>query len=265
MYAGTATSHLESTSMTSHLESEMPLNRVVLLEDVDADRLTVRLHLELMGFVVYDTPSPLEAKEIFSQRDYSLVILHLTYEPLRSLELCRWIRASSTVPIIMLTNREEAIDESMVIAAGADDYVTKPIESKILTSRITQQINRGQSQRAPRANILAWGALEMDLSQHSFLVEGKEVNLTNIEFQFMQLLLENPQRIFSRQQVIEAIGILKGVGSSHVVDTHASRIRTKIKKNGGPEVINVVRSVGYRLASVATHKSEKTKRSVANS
>lgn len=249
--------------MTTRLESESPLNRVLLLEDINEDRLTIRLHLELMGFVVYDTPSALEAKEIFTQHDYSLVILHLTHEPLRSLELCRWIRAASTVPIVMLTNREELVDESMVMAAGADDYITKPIESKILSSRITQQINRGQTQRSPRANILTWGPLEMDLSQHSFLVGNKEVGLTNIEFQFMQLLLENPQRIFSRQQVIEAIGILKGVGSSHVVDTHASRIRTKIKKNGGPEVIDVVRSVGYRLASASASKSIKIKPIVA--
>lgn len=136
----------------------------------------------------------------------------------------------------------------MVMAAGADDHVTKPIESKILTSRIDQQIRRGQSQRAPRANILSWGPLKMDLSQHEFTVNDVSLHLTNTEFQFLQLLMENPQRIFSHNQILEAIGVLKGIGSNQLVDTHASRLRKKIRESGGPEVISVVRSVGFRLA-----------------
>jgi len=207
-----------------------------------------------MGFIVYDTPSPIEAKEIFEQHDYSLVIIHLTHDPLRSLEVCRWIRAASTVPILALTSRDEMIDEAMVMSAGADDYVSKPIESKILTSRITQQLKRGQTQRAPRANILTWGALSMDLSQHSFMIAEKLVQLTNTEYQFLQLLMENPQRVFSRNQILEAIGVMKGIGTDHIVDSHASRIRTKIRENGGPEVIAVIRSVGFRLADPLPHE-----------
>jgi two-component system response regulator RegX3 len=235
------------------IESDQP-NNVLLLEDNAEDRLAVRLHLEVMGFTVYDTPSPVEAKEIFEQHDYSLVIIHLGAAPLLSLEICRSIRAASTVPILMLTMRGEVVDEEMVMGAGADDYVTKPIESKILTSRITQQLKRGQSQRAPRANILTWGALQMDLSQHSFSIDQKVVNLTNTEYQFLQLLMENPQRVFSRNQILEAIGVMKGVGSDHLVDSHASRLRKKIRENGGPEVIAVIRSVGFRLADPQPHE-----------
>jgi two-component system response regulator MtrA len=138
------------------LDSLIPPNNVMLLEDDAEDRLQIRLHLELMGFVVYDTPSAIEAREIFEQHDFSLVIIHLGHKQLLSLEICRWVRAASTVPIIMLTSRTEVVDEEMVMGAGADDYVSKPIESKILTSRITQQLKRGQTQRAPRANILTW-------------------------------------------------------------------------------------------------------------
>lgn len=148
----------------------------------------------------------------------------------------------------MFTSRGELVDEQMVMSAGADDYITKPIESKILTSRITQQLKRGQSQRAPRANILKWGALEMDLSQHSFKVDDKIINLTNMEYQFLQLLMENPQRVFSRNQILEAIGVMNGIGTDHIVDSHACRLRTKIRENVGPAVIAVIRSVGFRLA-----------------
>lgn len=229
-------------------------NNVLLIEDNSEDRLSIRLHLELMGFVVYDTPSPIEAREIFEQHDYSLVILHIGHAPLQGLEICRWIRAASTVPILMLTRRSEVVDEEMAMAAGADDYVSKPIISKVLTSRITQQLKRGQTQRAPRANILTWGPMQMDLSQHSFTIGEQHVQLTNTEYQFLQLLMENPQRVFSRNQILEAIGVMKGIGTDHIVDSHASRIRTKIRAHGGPEVIAVIRSVGFRLADPLPHE-----------
>jgi DNA-binding response OmpR family regulator len=207
-----------------------------------------------MGFVVYDTPSMVEAQEIFKLHDYSLVMIHIGHAPLEALNLCRWIRAESTVPILMLTSRSEVVDEEMAMGAGADDYVSKPIDLKILTSRITQQLKRGQTQRAPRANILKWGPLEMDLTQHSFKVEDKTINLTNMEYQFLQLLMENPQRVFSRNQILEAIGVMKGLGTDHIVDSHASRIRTKVRENGGPKVIAVIRSVGFRLADPLPHE-----------
>jgi two-component system response regulator RegX3 len=225
------------------------LPNALLVEDDPDDRIEVRMQLELMGFVVYDTPSAQEAHELFSERDYSIVLIHLGHAPLESMQICRSIRAASTVPIIMLTQRDEVVDEEMVLGAGADDYVTKPIIPRILTSRVTQQVKRGQTQRAPRANVLTWGPLEMDLSQHTFLVDKREVMLTNSEYQFLQLLMASPRRIFTRDQIIDAIGAFRGQASDHSVDNHASRIRKKIKDSGGPDVIKVVRSVGFRLAT----------------
>ncbi len=229
-------------------ELEKAPNNVLLLEDNNEDRLSIRLHLELMGFVVYDTPSAIEVREIFQHHDFSLVLIHLGHAPLQALEVCRWVRAASTVPILMLTSRNEVVDEEMAMNAGADDYVSKPIVSKVLTSRITQQLKRGQTQRSPRANILTWGSLQMDLSQHSFTIGEKSIDLTNTEYQFLQLLMENPKRIFSRNQILDANGVMKSVGTDHIVDSHASRIRQKIRAHGGPEVISVIRSVGFRLA-----------------
>ena len=233
--------------MTTHQSDSKIQNNVLLAEDDPKDRIEIRLHLELMGFVVYDTSRIGEAKEVFGERVFSLVIIHFSIRPLQSLELCRWLRAESNVPILMLTKRGELVDEQMVMAAGADDYVSKPIDSTILSSRIVQQIRRGRGQRSPRANILVWGTMKMDLSNHEFSVGNKELHLTNTEFQFLQLLMEIPQRIFTRNQILEAIGAMKGVGSNQLVDTHASRIRKKIRELGGPEVINVIRSVGFRL------------------
>ena len=232
--------------MTANGVLETP-NNVLFIEDDAKTREQVRLHLEVMGFVVYDTPSSKEGGEIFNQHSFNLVIVHLGHAQLASLEFVRLIRAASTVPILMLTRRDEVVDEPMIMAAGADDYISVPIDFKVFNSRVNQQIRRGESQRVPRANLLTWDNLEMDLSQHSFKIDEKIVQLTNMEFQFLQLLMENPARIFSRNQILEAIGVMKGIGTDHIVDTHASRIRNKIRENGGPEVIAVIRSVGFRL------------------
>jgi DNA-binding response OmpR family regulator len=97
--------------------------------------------------------------------------------------------------------------------------------------------------------VLTWENLEMDLSQHSFTVNKKEVMLTNSEYQFLQLLMANPKRIFTRQQIMESIDAFRLESSAHAVDSHASRLRKKIKDSGGPDVIKVVRSVGFRLAA----------------
>jgi DNA-binding response OmpR family regulator len=224
------------------------LPNALLVEDDPQDRLDIRLQLEVMGLVVYDTPSVGEAEELFGQRDYSIVLIHLGHAPLESMNVCRRIRAKSTVPIIMMTKRDEVVDEEMVMSAGADDYITKPVLPRILVSRVTQQLKRGESQRAPRATVLAWGDLEMDLAQHTFKVRDNVVTLTNTEYQFLQLLMANPRRVFSRGQIIDAIAAFRGGVSASVVDNHASRLRKKIRDHGGPDVIKVVRSVGFKLA-----------------
>jgi DNA-binding response OmpR family regulator len=149
----------------------------------------------------------------------------------------------------MITKRGEVVDEELALNAGADDYVTKPIEQRILTSRVTQQLKRGESQRAPRQTILTWENLTLDLAEHLFKIGDKEILLTNSEYRFLQLLMENPERVFSKEQVLQAVSALRET-SSVSVETYAGQLRTKIKRNGGPDVIDVVRSVGFRLASL---------------
>ena len=221
----------------------------LLIEDNASDRLEIKLQLEVMGFSVFDVSSTAEAREIFPIRDYSLVLIHLGHAPLESLEICRQIRALSTVPILMITKRGEVVDEELALGAGADDYVTKPIEQRILVSRVTQQIKRGESQRSPRKTLLTWQNLSLDLAEHLFKIGEREILLTNSEYRFLQLLMENPERVFSKEQVLSAVATLREAASGSV-ENYAHQLRMKIKRNGGPDVIDVVRSVGFRLASV---------------
>ncbi len=223
--------------------------KALLIEDDGANRLNVRLQLEVMGIHVYDTANFAEGRDVFAERSFQVVLIHLGSEPLKGLELCRIIRAESNVPIIAMTDHDNVINEQMWIAAGADDYVSLPVDSKLLVSRVTQQLKRGASQRIPTSEILQWGALKMDLGMHEFFVDGKPLALTNTEFQIVQLLMERPLQVFSREQILQAIGSMKSPMAPNVVDTHASRIRSKIRNVGGPEVIRVIRSVGFRLAS----------------
>lgn len=232
------------------MSSEEPKPNALLIEDNGADRLKVKLQLEVMGFKVFDVSSILEAHELFPIRDYSLVLIHLGHAPLESLEICRQIRALSTVPILMITKRGEVVDEELALGAGADDYVTKPIEERILTSRVTQQLKRGESQRAPRQTLLTWENLSLDIAGHLFKIGEKEILLTNSEYRFLQLLFENPLRVFSKGQVLQAVEALRKPASGSV-ETYARQLRMKIKRNGGPDVIDVVKSVGFRLASTS--------------
>lgn len=239
-------------------ESSAAKPNALLVEDAAKDRLDIKLQLEVMGFQVFDVSSAQEAKEIFTLRDYSLVLIHLGHAPLDSLEIVRQFRALSTVPILMLTARDEVIDEQLALGAGADDYVTKPIERRILTSRVTQQIKRGESQRAPRKTLLTWENLSLDIAQHLFKIGEREILLTNSEYQFLQLLMEDPERVFSKEQILTAVSSLRDPSISSV-ERYAQQLRMKIKRNGGPEVIDVVRSVGFRLATTPDSESLVTK------
>ena len=223
-----------------------PKPNALLLEDNSFDRTEIKVQLEVMGFSVFDVSTAQEARETFTIRDYSLVLIHLGHAPLESLEFCRQIRALSTVPILMITKREEVVDEQLALGAGADDYLTKPIDPRILSSRVTQQFRRGESQRAPRKTLLTWENLSLDVAEHLFKIGEKEILLTNSEYRFLHLLMEDPHRTFSKEQVLTVVASLRDASSS--VETYAHQLRTKIKRNGGPDVIDVVRSTGFRLA-----------------
>ena len=227
---------------------ETPKPNALLIEDSDEDRREIKIQLEVMGFAVFDMTTMEEAKEAFPIRDYSVVLIHLGHAPLDSLAICRQIRALSTVPILMITQRGEVVDEELALGAGADDYITKPVEKRILASRVTQQFKRGESQRAPRKTLLTWENLSLDIAEHIFRIGEKEILLTNSEYHFLQLLMESPQRIFPKEQILSAVVALRKPNES--VEAYATQLRAKIKRNGGPDVIDVVRSIGFRLAKV---------------
>jgi len=222
-------------------------DKVLVVDDDDDIRIFARTTLENEGYAVIEAIDGLDAMEKFKKESPALVILDIGIGQPDGFEVCRMIRKSSSTPIVMLTTRGDEVDEAMCLAAGADDYITKPVSARILGLRVTNQLRRKLALRRDGDETLTAGSLILDLVSHELKANGNLVPLTRTEFEFMRLLMEQPKRVFTREQVIEAIGGSVDFSSDHLLDTHASRIRVKIQAAGGPRVINAVRAVGYRL------------------
>jgi two-component system response regulator RegX3 len=141
------------------------------------------------------------------------------------------------------------MDEAMCLAAGADDYITKPVSARILALRTTTQIRHRMAKNIVDGTLITAGPLTLDTDTRELKVESKPVDLTKTEYDFIHLLIGNPKRVFTREEIAEAIGSSIEYSSDHLLDTHASRIRMKIREVSELKVLHAVRGVGYRLLS----------------
>lgn len=222
---------------------------LVEIVDDNADvRLFVRTSLEDEGFRVVEAHDGISAMEVFEAEKPAVVILDLSMGQPDGFEVCRKIRMKSDVPIIMLTNRNEEVDEAMCLAAGADDYIAKPVSARILGLRVATQIRHKSGGTEIVGVVLQHGELTLDSQSRQLTFQDKEIPLTRTEYEFLHLLMASPKKIFTRKQVIEAIGGTVDFSNDHLLDTHASRLRQKIVSAGGPRIVAAVRGVGYRLA-----------------
>ena len=149
----------------------------------------------------------------------------------------------------MLTSHVQEMDEAMCLAAGADDYITKPVSARILALRVSTQLRHASQKVSSQGSLINAGPISINTDTREFLVEDQRVELTRTEYEFLYLLIQNPKRVFTREQVAEAIGSSLEYSSDHLLDTHASRIRMKIREKSQIKVLHAVRGVGYRLLS----------------
>jgi DNA-binding response OmpR family regulator len=227
----------------------MTKDRILIVDDNEDIRFFVRSALAPEGFEVIEAENGSRALEIFKEQEPTVIILDLSIGQPDGFEVCREIRKTSTVPIIMLTSHDEEMDEAMCLAAGADDYITKPVSARILALRTTTQIRHRAALNQSHGSTISAGPLSLDTETRELTVEGKKVELTRTEYDFLHLLISNPKRVFTREQISEAIGASMEYSSDHLLDTHASRIRMKIKEVSEIKVLHAVRGVGYRLLS----------------
>lgn len=222
---------------------------ILIVDDVADIRHFVKAALTPEGFDVIEAADGNRALQLVAERKPSVVILDLSIGQPDGFEVCRGIRRTSTVPIIMLTSHVQEMDEAMCLAAGADDYITKPVSARILALRTATQIRHRAASTLIQGSHITAGPLVLDTDTRELSIDGKKVELTKTEYDFIRLLISNPKRVFTREQISEAIGTSLEYSSDHLLDTHASRIRMKIKELSDIKVLHAVRGVGYRLLS----------------
>jgi two-component system, OmpR family, response regulator RegX3 len=183
------------------------------------------------------------------ERPYDLIILDLMLPDVSGMDVCRRLRAESSVPILMLTAKDGEVDRVLGLEIGADDYVTKPFSMNELVSRVRailrrRELDREESGRAIRRV----GGLHIDFSKHEVRVDDESVHLTLSEFKVLAVLAGEPEKVFTRRQIMQRLWESEHVGDEHPCDVHISNLRRKIERNPGrPERIITVRGVGYRL------------------
>ena len=227
----------------------MARDTVLIVDDVADIRYFVKAALTPEGFEVIEAANGRQALEIFAREEPSVIILDLSIGQPDGFEVCREIRKTSTVPIIMLTSHVQEMDEAMCLAAGADDYITKPVSARILALRTSTQIRHRAANTKVEGALLTAGILSLNTETRELSIAGAPVDLTRAEYDFINLLMGNAKRVFSRNDIAEAMGISLEFSSDHLLDTHASRIRMKIRQVSEVKVLHAVRGVGYRLMS----------------
>jgi two-component system response regulator MtrA len=160
------------------------------------------------------------------------------------IEVCRRIRAESGIPIVMLTARTDTTDVVVGLESGADDYVLKPFKAQELIARVRARLRRGDE---PKAEQLAIGDLFIDVAGHNVKRAGKPLSLTPLEFDLLVALARKPQRVFTREVLLEHVWGYRHAGDTRLVNVHVQRLRSKIEHDPEhPQIVVTVRGIGYR-------------------
>ncbi|HEX6920870.1 MAG TPA: response regulator transcription factor [Actinomycetes bacterium] len=224
------------------------MTRILVVEDEESlsDPLAYMLRKE--GFEVSLAGTGPEALEQFDRQGADLVLLDLMLPGLSGTEVCRALRARSSVPVIMLTAKDSEVDKVVGLELGADDYVTKPYSARELVARIRAVLRRrGEPDELVPATIEA-GPVRMDVERHTVSVAGEAVPMPLKEFELLELLLRNAGRVLTRGQLIDRVWGADYVGDTKTLDVHVKRLRAKVEPDpAAPRHIVTVRGLGYKF------------------
>jgi two-component system response regulator RegX3 len=225
--------------------------RILIVEDDATLRYAISRLLERDGFAV-DLANDGEAGiDAARSREYDVVLLDWMLPKISGIDVCRALRAESPVPIIMLTAKETEANRVLGLELGADDYVTKPFSSAELVSRIRSLMRRRAIDLGDQRQVQSVGGIVLDLARHRAEVDGATVQLTPTEFRLVSLLASDPERVFSREEIMRHLWQSAFVGDTRNVDVHVRNVRRKIERDPPqPERLVTVRGVGYQLRPV---------------
>lgn len=228
------------------------MTRILVVDDEPAYRDTLAFNLARDGFEVATAADGRAALAEFARFDPELILLDLMLPGVSGNEVFRRVRAESNVPVIMLTAKDSEIDKVVGLELGADDYVTKPYSYRELVARIRAVLRRigdaGLDAEGPQT--LSAGRIVMDRDAHEVRVGGEVIQMPLREFELLEYFLENPDRVLTRNQILDRIWGIDYVGDSKTLDVHVKRIRSKIEEDPGrPTALLTVRGLGYKLVS----------------
>jgi two-component system, OmpR family, phosphate regulon response regulator PhoB len=234
---------------------------VLVVEDEAHIATMLRYNLEKAGFAVFEVTSGDEALHQIAEHKPDAVLLDWGLPSISGYEVCRQIRASSefrTLPVIMLTARGDEVDKVRALDNGADDYVTKPFKVGELIARLKAVMRRAKPGSADA--VLAFAGIHMDTATHRVTRDERAIHLGPTEYRLLRFLLERPRRVFSREQLLDAVWGYNIYVETRTVDVHIRRLRTAINGLTEPDLIRTVRSAGYALEEPQNTKQGRQKK-----
>jgi two-component system response regulator RegX3 len=225
------------------------MSSVLVVEDEQSLREPLVYILEREGFEVFEAADGPAALVEWKERRPDLILLDLLLPGMSGVDVCREIRNHSTVPIIMVTAKDSEVDKVVGLEIGADDYVVKPYSTRELLARIKAVLRRGSvpDARQPRTVIEA-GPVRIDTDRHSVTVSGVPLTLPLKEFELLEYLIDNANRVLTRGQIIDRVWGSNYYGDTKTLDVHVKRIRGKIEPDpANPKYLVTVRGLGYKF------------------
>ena len=221
---------------------------ILIVEDDKKTASLVQLYLDREGFETVLAHDGHEALELAQRHRPIFIILDLMLPMVDGWEVCRELRKSSDVPILMLTTRGEEVDRISGLTLGADDYVVKPFSPRELVARVKAVLRRGRLKSAVEKNILSHGALALDLEKRKVSLNDRPVQLTPHEYKLLQALMASPGRVFTRDELLDYLYPSGEAVIDRVIDVHIGKLRQKIEEHQAkPRFILTVRGIGYQF------------------
>jgi DNA-binding response OmpR family regulator len=225
---------------------------ILLVDDEDSIQKLLTYPLEREGFRVVPARDGDEALAQFAAEEPDLVVLDIMLPKIDGLEVCKRIRARSTVPIIMLTARDDELDKVVGLELGADDYITKPFSIREFRSRVRALLRRAKlpphGEEGDGEEVISSDALRIDVGRRTVALEGAPVQLTYVEFELLRTLAARPGKVFSRKALLEELWGGSDYREPRTIDVHVRHLREKLEPDPSePQFIHTVRGVGYRF------------------
>ena len=227
------------------------MTKILIVEDESSFSEAISFLLGKEGFETDVAENGRAALELFKASAYDLVLLDLMIPEVSGIDVCRAIRTTSMVPIIMLTAKDSEVDKVVGLELGADDYVTKPYSSRELVARIKAVLRRGTTESMDadsNSAIQSAGNIRMDVERHQVTVNGTLINLPLKEFELLEFLMRNTGRVLTRGQLIDRVWGGDYYGDTKTLDVHIKRLRSKIEEDpANPQLIQTIRGLGYKF------------------